>query len=178
MLSHPEPNRREQIIDAAYASIAENGVAGTSHRGVAARCGVSLGTITYHFSGIDALILEAFSLYARRIADLVRNRLDRPMDRAAAIDAVVDLIHIDFHADQTDYNVTYELYALASRQPALRELVHDLIGVGLRSLGRHFDEPQARAINTYIEGASTHLALDTQQQTPEQTRNALQKLAA
>ena len=48
-----DPGRRERIIDACLDVIAEHGVAGTSHRRVAAAARVPLGSMTYHFDGMD-----------------------------------------------------------------------------------------------------------------------------
>jgi DNA-binding transcriptional regulator YbjK len=73
--------------------------------------------------------------------------------------------------------ISYELYALASRRPEFRPLTHDLIGHGLAALRRHFTADAARSINTYIEGASTHLAVDTEPPTVSQTREAIRRLA-
>jgi len=41
-----DPGRRDRIIDACLEVIAEHGVAGTSHRRVAAAAGVPLGSMT------------------------------------------------------------------------------------------------------------------------------------
>ena len=54
---HTDPRRRERILAAALDLIAEEGVAGVSHRKIAARAGVPLGSMTYHFTGIDELLL-------------------------------------------------------------------------------------------------------------------------
>lgn len=172
-----DPHRRDRIIDAALDCIAEHGVAGTSHRLVAARSDVPLGSMTYHFSGFDDLLLEAFSRYSDRVRDMVSARLDREMDSEEAIDAVVALIHDDFQGDVTGGVISYELYALASRRPEFRPLTHDLIEHGVTALRRHFTEDAARAINTYAEGVSTHLAIDTVPPSESHTREAIRRLA-
>ena len=51
-----DPARRDRIIDACLEVISESGVAGTSHRKVAARAGVPLGAMTYYFDGMDDLL--------------------------------------------------------------------------------------------------------------------------
>ena len=51
-----DPQRRDRIIDACLEVLAEHGVAGTSHRRVAAAAGVPLGSMTYHFTGMDELL--------------------------------------------------------------------------------------------------------------------------
>ncbi|MFD6211517.1 TetR/AcrR family transcriptional regulator, partial [Peribacillus sp. NPDC060253] len=50
------PGRRERILAAVLDLIAEDGVAGVSHRKAAARAGVPLGSMTYHFASMDELL--------------------------------------------------------------------------------------------------------------------------
>lgn len=54
-----DPDRRSRIIDAALDVIAEKGVAGTTHRRVAAMADVPLGSMTYRFHSMDELLREA-----------------------------------------------------------------------------------------------------------------------
>lgn len=58
------PHRRSRIIDAAQALIAEQGIAGTTHRKVAAWADVPLGSMTYHFESMDDLLKEALAAFA------------------------------------------------------------------------------------------------------------------
>ena len=88
-----DPERRDRIIAAALDVIAESGVAGASHRKIAARADVPLGSMTYHFTGMDEVLREAFTRFAGTIAV----RFEARMAQAATLDearaAVVDLIH-------------------------------------------------------------------------------------
>jgi AcrR family transcriptional regulator len=52
--------RRRSLIEAAAASLAEHGAAGTSVRTICARAGVSPGLLTHYFAGIDALIAATY----------------------------------------------------------------------------------------------------------------------
>jgi transcriptional repressor BetI len=52
--------RRRSLIEAAAASLAEHGAAGTSVRTICARAGVSPGLLTHYFAGIDALIATTY----------------------------------------------------------------------------------------------------------------------
>ena len=62
--SRVDPERQQHIIDAALRVIASRGVAGTSHRVVAARrtCPRSM---TYYFDGMHDLLHQAFDQFAR-----------------------------------------------------------------------------------------------------------------
>jgi len=51
-----EQARRRQIVDAAIAGLAEEGVAGASLQAIARRIGVSKGVISYHFAGKQELL--------------------------------------------------------------------------------------------------------------------------
>lgn len=54
-----DPDRRQRIIDAAIRVVAGRGIAGLSHRAVAAEADVPLGSTTYHFASLDDLLIAA-----------------------------------------------------------------------------------------------------------------------
>ncbi|MFZ2750431.1 MAG: TetR family transcriptional regulator, partial [Propioniciclava sp.] len=56
-----DPDRRARILTSALDVVAEVGVAGVSHRRVATAADIPLGSMTYHFTGMDALLEEAFT---------------------------------------------------------------------------------------------------------------------
>lgn len=62
-----DPERRDRIIEATLDLISAEGVAGTSHRKVAAVADVPLGSMTYHFAGMDDLLHEAFTRLRRAL---------------------------------------------------------------------------------------------------------------
>ena len=59
------PRATAAHIDAALRVIASRGVAGTSHRVVAAEAHVPLGSMTYYFDGMHDLLHQAFDQFAR-----------------------------------------------------------------------------------------------------------------
>jgi len=59
---HPTEIRRRLVVEAAREVLAEKGLAGTGVRDVAAASGVSSGTITYHFRGIDEIFADVLKL--------------------------------------------------------------------------------------------------------------------
>lgn len=63
--------RRAEIIDAARQCIAEHGLEKATVRAIAAACGVSIGTITYHFPTLDELIVEALREASRHFTEEV-----------------------------------------------------------------------------------------------------------
>lgn len=135
------------------------GVAGTSHRKVAATADVPLGSMTYHFSGMDDLLRAAFT----RFADSVAERFDCRMAGAAGRDeaerAVAAIIVEDVFHTRRDLVLTQELYTLAARDPALRVVTRAWMSRSRAALERHFDPATARTLDALIEGLTLHHAL-------------------
>ncbi|MEU9337726.1 TetR family transcriptional regulator [Streptomyces sp. NPDC048290] len=157
---HTDPQRRERILSAALDLIAEVGVAGVSHRKIATRAGVPLGSMTYHFAGIDELLFEAFQRFTDEFVVFFGGFLARPADRAEAVEAVADLVHALSAEDaQRDLVLTQELYTLAARRPAYRALTHDWMRRSRVHLEKHFDADTARQLDALIEGLTLHRAL-------------------
>lgn len=155
-----DPDRRDRIIEAALDLIAAEGVAGTSHRKVAALADVPLGSMTYHFAGMDELLQEAFTRFATRISD----RFERRMAEASSIDdvkeAVVEMILEDTYGDRNALVLTLELYTLAARQPAFKHLTHDWMMRSRTAFERHFEPSVARQLDALVEGLSIHAAFE------------------
>jgi len=59
--------RRDELIAATLACLKKHGHDGVSVRRISAEAGVSMGLITHHFSGIDALLAEAYEALAMRL---------------------------------------------------------------------------------------------------------------
>lgn len=157
-----DPDRRDRIIDASLDVIAAHGVAGSSHRKIAEHAGVPLGSMTYHFTNMDELLGEAFRRFADVVADGFEDRMGRADDADAARAAVVELIHHDLLGSQRDLVLTHELYTLAAREPAFRQITRDWMARSRRALGRHFDPDTCRMLDALIEGLFIHAALDTE----------------
>ncbi|MER5846204.1 TetR family transcriptional regulator [Streptomyces sp. NPDC002012] len=157
-----DPERRENIITSALDLIAEEGVAGTSHRKVAARAGVPLGSMTYHFADMDELLREAFTRFTSSIVAVFEERLGAATTPGQAREAVTDLIHHLSSGNQRELVLTHELYTLAARKPTYRELTREWMRRSRRALEWHFDPATARQLDALIEGLSIHRALDTE----------------
>ncbi|WP_405607639.1 TetR/AcrR family transcriptional regulator [Streptomyces sp. NBC_01508] len=156
---HTDPQRRERIITATLDLIAEDGLPSVSHRKIATRAGVPLGSMTYHFGGIDQLLREAFSRFTDHIVAVFDAHLAAPADREQALEAVTDLIHTLSEGSGRDLVLTQELYTLAARRPAYRELTHEWMRRSRIHLEKHFDPDTARQLDALIEGLTLHRAL-------------------
>ncbi|WP_265522335.1 TetR/AcrR family transcriptional regulator [Oerskovia flava] len=157
-----DPGRRDRIVDACLDVIAEHGVAGTSHRRVATAADVPLGSMTYHFAGMDELLHEAFGRFARDAAAQFERRMVEARTPEDAVQAVTTLITHDVFATQRDLVLSHELYTLAARDPAYRTLTNDWMRRSRDALGRHFSAATCRVLDAFIEGMTIHRALDTE----------------
>ncbi|MFB7829927.1 TetR/AcrR family transcriptional regulator, partial [Streptomyces hydrogenans] len=119
---HTDPQRRERILAATLDHIAAEGVAGVSHRKIATRAGVPLGSMTYHFTGIDDLLREAFTRFADHIVTVFAQHLSGVESPEQVRKALVDLIHTISDGPQRDLVLAQELYTLAARRPEYRAL--------------------------------------------------------
>lgn len=174
-----DPGRRDRLVDVTIDLVAEVGVPGISHRRIAERADVPLGSMTYHFAGMDELLHEAFSRFAERIAASFEARLAAARDADEALAAVVDLVHeLSDPASNRDQVVTYELYTLAARDPRYRAITTSWMARSRRELERHFDPRVTRQLDALIEGLALHRALDEAPFDRDLTRDALRKIVA
>ncbi|MCP3098695.1 TetR family transcriptional regulator [Myxococcus sp. K15C18031901] len=171
-----DPERRDRIIDAALSVIAEGGVAGTSHRRVAERAGVPLGSMTYHFTSMDELLREAFTRFALRVSERFSARIAAAADLEALVAAVVHLVHDDLAAGPDDLVLTLELYTLAARQPAFRQITHEWMQRSREALGRLVDERKTHELDALIEGLFIHTHLDPAPRSRAVTRDAVRRI--
>ncbi|GIJ73419.1 TetR family transcriptional regulator [Virgisporangium ochraceum] len=172
-----DPGRRDRLVDAALAVIAERGVAGTTHREIARVADVPLGSMTYHFASLDEVLTEAFTRHAERAARVFDERMDAAGNRAEAIEAVVTLVADDLlgAGSGADLVLSVELYVAAARNPALKAVTQAWMARSRRALERHFDPTTARELDALIEGLVLHSALSTDPMTPEQIRHAIER---
>ncbi|MCC3764233.1 TetR family transcriptional regulator [Glycomyces sp. TRM65418] len=171
-----DPDRRERIIAACLEVIAEFGVAGTSHRKVAAAADVPLGSMTYHFSGMDELLHAAFGRFATSVSDgfdAMMAAAEGPEEAERIVVAIVD----DTAAESHRFLVlTHELYTLAAREPAFRGLTNAWMARSRAALERHFDPATARMLDALIEGLTIHRALDTEPHDPAVAADAIRRI--
>jgi DNA-binding transcriptional regulator YbjK len=153
-----DPERRQRIIEAALQSIALHGVAGTSHRRIAELADVPLGSMTYHFSGMDEVLVAAFSAFTSGVAARYIEVLDAAASLEQAREAVVDIICGEVWVTPASLLLTHELYAYASRNADVRQVQQAWMACSRQALQRHFDARTARALDAFIEGAIIHNA--------------------
>jgi DNA-binding transcriptional regulator YbjK len=154
-----DPRRRDRIIDACLRVIAEEGVAGASHRRIALEADVPLGSMTYHFAGMDELLQAAFNRFADTVADRFEARMSAATTPGEARDAVVDIILKDVFAHPEDLVLSHEIYTLAARRPEFRSITDRWMTRSRIALRRHFDADTTMILDALIEGLTIHRAL-------------------
>ncbi|MFF4184281.1 TetR/AcrR family transcriptional regulator [Streptomyces sp. NPDC001691] len=147
-----DPDRRRRIIDAAIRVVAERGIAGLSHRTVAAEADVPLGSTTYHFRTLDELLVAALRQANEGFAAAVRDcvRLEEP-----GADLAVELARLMgqwLTGDRARAELEYELYLAALRRPALRPVAAEWTDSVAELLARHTDPVTARGLVAAMDG--------------------------
>ncbi|WP_433929054.1 TetR/AcrR family transcriptional regulator [Sorangium cellulosum] len=170
-----DPGRRERLVATALDVIAEQGVAGASHRSIARAADVPLGSTTYHFASIDELLAAAFTRHAETVAARFEERMRAARDRDAAVDCLVEHLASDLLGSSRDLVLSVELYVAAARRPALRAVTQAWMLRSRRALELHFDPVTARELDALVEGLVLHSALSTDPMTAEQIRHAIRR---
>ena len=172
-----DPERKRRIIDACLDVIAERGVAGTSHRVVASAADVPLGSMTYHFDGIDDLLHQAFERFAGQAIDRFSRRMAAAADAEEACEQVARHIEHDLLDTQQALNINLELYTLAARNPAYRDIVDRWMAASRTELERFFDPSTATVLDALIEGLTLHRALGRIPQDHRTIREGIRRAA-
>ncbi|NUP11544.1 MAG: TetR/AcrR family transcriptional regulator [Polyangiaceae bacterium] len=182
--------RREQLLDAAFALVAERGLEGLRTRDVAARAGVNVATLHYYFASKEDLIVG--------LVDLVRAKFTaRPPIPAGAkprqelsIRAHLDAAWWVFTSDPRLDSVLLELVSRSSRDPVAREAfrtLHDdwnrIVADELRAAAsagtiRSDLDPiaGARVVTSYIIGARLQLGVNPMAFVPSDVDDELERL--
>lgn len=173
-----DPGRRQRIIDAAIRIAEFKGIAGLSHRTVAAEADVPLGSTTYHFASLDDLLVAALEQVTREPSSAMTDWEDvlaevgRPAPAHGAgpqategrgltlADALTRLLDEYAHGGRGRIRLEYELYLAALRRPALQPVAAAWCDEMARILARHTtDEATARVLVALIDGLLLQLLL-------------------
>jgi DNA-binding transcriptional regulator YbjK len=154
--------------------IAEHGVAGTTHRHVAARADVPLGSITYHFSSLADLRARAFARYVDQQNEKFEALFGGVRTREGLVEILVDLVHgaQDRHRSAV---LGFELHLAALRDAGLRTLTHAWTEESRRVLARFVDPEAAARLDALLEGMILHALLATTPEPRETTRATIEQ---
>jgi len=156
-----DPDRKDRIVDAALDVIAEHGVAGATHRTIAAAADVPLGSMTYHFENLDEVLRLAFERHAAQSAARFEAAMAAVPEGHDPVEAIVALVCDEAGSYQRDLLVALELYVLAARKPSFRAVTQQWMAASRAALGRHVDADVAPDLDALVEGLVLHAVLST-----------------
>jgi len=156
------PDRRTRILQATLDMLVEHGISHITHRKIAQAAEVSLGSMTYYFSGIDSLIREAFEQFTLQMSEQFRLSLEQANNRDKACEAIADMICGGTLTTPYNMQVMYQLYACANCHPQLKQIMQQWMTRSQQSLSLFFDPLTARGLDAFIEGMTLHCVTDEQ----------------
>ncbi|MET9672616.1 TetR family transcriptional regulator [Streptomyces sp. NPDC006482] len=154
-----DPERRERIVDAALRVVGRAGIAGLSHRTVAAEADVPLGSTTYHFASLDELLVAALRKANEGFGRQLRESpaLAAPDTDPAA--ALARLLGEWLGGERVGVELEYELYLAALRRPALRPVAAEWTETVVAALATRTDAATARALVALMDGICLQVLL-------------------
>ncbi|WP_328390131.1 TetR family transcriptional regulator [Streptomyces sp. NBC_00400] len=167
-----DPDRKTHILDATLDVIAEHGVAGTTHRHIAARADVPLGSITYHFASLTDLQTQAFARHVTLQSAVFENLFEGVTTREQLVDVLVDLVR-GGPARHRSAVLGFELHLAALRNPGLRALTQAWTEDSRTVLARFTGPDSAARLDALLEGMIMHALLTTAPESSERTREAI-----
>ncbi|AQS70190.1 TetR/AcrR family transcriptional regulator [Streptomyces pactum] len=154
-----DPERRQRIIDAAIRVVGRKGIAGLSHRTVAAEADVPLGSTTYHFATLDELLVAALRQANEGFAKVVAAH-PALSDPDADVPAELARVLGEWLAgDRNGVELEYELYLAALRRPALRPVAAEWAEDVAALLASRTDPATARALVALLDGICLQVLL-------------------
>ncbi|MRS13790.1 TetR family transcriptional regulator [Enterobacteriaceae bacterium RIT691] len=155
-----DPQRRERILQATLETISRHGIQAVTHRKIATCADVPLGSMTYYFSGIDALLEEAFTGFTDEMLVQYRAFFDGVTTAEQACDAITQLIFSAQVTTTRNMELMYQLYAFIGCKPALKTVMQNWMQRSQQVLEQWFDPQTARALDAFIEGMTLHFVTD------------------
>jgi DNA-binding transcriptional regulator YbjK len=154
--------RRAALIDAAIEVVADHGIAGVTHRSVAARAGFPPSTTSYFFPSIDALLVEAMSERVVRQIESFKATMARIDEREfSPADLVEALVDVLVATPDAQVMAQFDLYLTAARRPDVRvraaamiDAFHDLAELALQRAGVEDSHHRARSLVALLDGLS------------------------
>jgi DNA-binding transcriptional regulator YbjK len=167
-----DPDRRTRILDAALEVIAERGAGGTTHRRIAARAEVPLGSLTYHFASLTDLQTAAFTRFVELQSALFEQLFAHVESPEQLVDVLVDLVHQGPSRSHSAL-LGFELHLAALRHPGLRALTQTWTARSRSVLARFTSPENAARLDALLEGMIMHALLTTTPEPREATRAAI-----
>jgi Uncharacterized protein conserved in bacteria len=172
-----DPQRRERILDATLLTIARHGISAVTHRKIASCADVPLGSMTYYFDGIEALLVEAFTLFTERMSVQYDDFFSSVENRSQACDAITQLIFSSQVTTPHNMTLMYQLYAFIGSNSELKVIMQNWMQRSQHTLEQWFDPATARALDAFIEGMTLHFVTDRQPLTKAEIQKTVERIA-
>ncbi|MET8846984.1 TetR family transcriptional regulator [Amycolatopsis sp. NPDC004625] len=169
-----DPGRRTRILDAALDVLVEHGLAGMTHRQVAARADVPLGSVTYHFAGLAELRAQAFARFVELQDAAFESLFDGIGTRDEFVAVLVDLVHAS-PARRRSAVLGFELHLAALRNPELRVLAEAWTRSSQAVLARFVGAEAAVDLDELLEGMIMHALLAAGPRSREAVRATIER---
>jgi len=114
---HPTEVRRHLIVEAARSVIAERGLFATSMRDIATAGDVSLGTLTYHFTGITEILAEVLNGEMDSFYGPIIEAAKATPDGRAALREIVDCFVASTPRARQHWVLWLDFWALSAHDP-------------------------------------------------------------
>lgn len=116
-----DPERRERLVAATMDILQADGITGVTARGIAARAGVPVGSVSYHFASVREAVLEAsHRVAALRIGSL--RAWTQTVTKTTLTQKLAELIYEQLTTGRALTVVAYELYVLGLRDEEFRTI--------------------------------------------------------
>ena len=150
--------RRRAILNAAIDVIVEKGAAALTHRAVAARAGVSLGSTTKYFSSIEDLRESAMDALVREM-DAGVDAFESELEACDDVESYCIELACEYLQDVRQVRADVALLNAGARDDGLREIALRNPDRLIAVLAPHFGAERAMALELCLEGALVHSAL-------------------
>lgn len=151
-----DPGRRSRIIEATLEVIKADGISAVSYRGVAARAGVPLGSMTYYFPTVQGLVLGALDSTRRDLEPRYAVPLGDARTPADVVDALVDATIGSTSPSLTDIRLYEEIRHYGARDPKVAAVLQAVEDDALAMLRPVVPTSIALAINALLWGWWSH----------------------
>lgn len=154
-----DPDRRENIIDAAIELAKESGIASLTMRQIALKADVPLGSMSYHFKDKDELVAAAIHKARDANRDVTREAIESGMatgDLASALAGLIEKLTVDEHERLV---LDHDLYLASMFSPALQQESRAWSDDFLTTMEAYTDSDTAKALTFMFDGICMQSAL-------------------
>jgi DNA-binding transcriptional regulator YbjK len=124
-LRHPPDIRRGLVVEAAAHVLAQDGLVAATARRVGQEAGVSIGTLTHHFAGMDELLAEALRVHSERFTADLATSVDDDRPAMTRLRELVDAVIPSRPAARKQWRLWFQFWARAVLAPPLAKLHTD-----------------------------------------------------